>query len=245
MKIKSFLLSIISGTFLGSICLGNSCIAMMEEDSPLSKYGSVFSPVHQSLYTVIPGSTIPPKPPASEVKQRVKRRSQIDKFLEKHGGLDNSILEAKQVSPQFYKFARILGKGFADRINQNYQPRGCYNQKCRCSKCGWIGFPRRQGKGYCCGGCQCGGCVGNGLLFQIFNGNRTTRFGICPYSNTGNPHFGFINDMRIVQCNKCISRYEGLKLDDLKRDTRTAHCCFYCYDCGKLVAVPLNTLGSQ
>ena len=217
---------------------------MMEEDPPCTEYNSTYDPViDKDLDKVMPSSIILPKRPAS--KEKKKSYGTIKNFLRKQGSIDKSIQEAKQVSSDFYDFARASTRGFADRINQEYKSKNCYNQKCRCSKCGWIGFPRRQGTGYYCGGCRCKGGVGERLLFQIFNGNRTTKFGICPNSTAGNPHFGFINDMRIVQWTSSRPYCEGLKLDELKIDTRTTHCCFYCYDCKKHVAVPLNTLGDQ
>ena len=243
-KFKKLLLPLIAGTFLGSACLLSSCSAMMEEDPPCTEYNSTCDPViDKDLDTVMPSSIILPKRPAS--KEKKKSYGTIKNFLRKQGSIDKSIQEAKQVSSEFYDFARASTRGFADRINQEYKSKNCYNQKCRCSKCGWIGFPKRNSAGPVCRGCHSGGGVGERLLFQIFNGNPTTRFGICPYSTAENPHFGFIYDMRIVQCNKNAPRYEGLELGDLKHDDRTRHCWFYCYDCGKNVAVPLNTLGGQ
>lgn len=181
------------------------------------------------------------------VKRRIKSANNFLSKICKDISVDNAL----ESDPVLWIFLRTkFIKGQIINWKRNFGTNLCSDNGIslhRCSQCGWIGFPERHLTGenhysFLCRNCYFG--LGSNTLktYNSVHEMITKKFGLCPNSTNENPHFGFINDYRI--CKKYIKfePHEGMNTKDLKRDMRTNNFWFYCYDCKKLVAVPISTL---
>lgn len=111
----------------------------------------------------------------------------------------------------------------------------------RCMRCGFVGnmntkrsYNSKQVMIYC-RNCRNKEFLGKNLKFKRFDAStikRTRRFGICPNSQSGKLHLGYIKDPRINRKTGNMSRPQLVNGTDKFE--------FHCYDCRKDMIIPPN-----
>ena len=120
---------------------------------------------------------------------------------------------------------------------------GRYDQRCRCQKCYWTGYPvivKLKPKTYQCGGCYCIGAIGGEVLTdwpteKIPGIKLSLDYDTCAKSENGS-HNVFIFDRRLSY-GSSINRAKLAKI----KETNEKY-WFYCYSCKKYFLVPINAI---
>lgn len=113
--------------------------------------------------------------------------------------------------------------------------------KYRCMRCGYISnislkrSRNSRREMIYCRNCRNKEFFGKNLKFKLFNPfkiKRTSRFGICPNSQPGKIHLGYISDGRINRKYGTIPRLQLVEGTDKFE--------FNCYDCNKKMMISPN-----
>lgn len=111
----------------------------------------------------------------------------------------------------------------------------------RCMKCGNISIPNLKISNFServmiyCKNCLNQEHFGKSSKFKVYNPRRiqrTKKFGVCPNSQDGKPHIGYINDARINADMGNMSRNELVN--------RTDFFGFHCYECNRNMIINNN-----